>query len=160
MPIGAIKPVNLFSIVACSVFARILMTELYHNSQIDFVKSSTFPSYLVSGFVYGTIHIWSKWLHWKSEWVLGNGYASSSRSSMGPFRYEPTILTLPVEFSTNYTKMLYENANIGISVFTAWKQKNSSDKMLPPVGIEPKPLIASDSMSNTIPFNTNLTCAA
>ena len=27
---------------------------------------------------------------------------------------------------------------------------NSSDKMLPPVGIEPRPLIASDSKSNTI----------
>ena len=28
--------------------------------------------------------------------------------------------------------------------------KKSSDKMLPPVGIEPWPLIASDSKSNTI----------
>ena len=31
--------------------------------------------------------------------------------------------------------------------------------MLPPVGIEPGPLIASDSKSNTIPFYTNLTFA-
>ena len=29
--------------------------------------------------------------------------------------------------------------------------------MLPPVGIEPGPLIASDSKSNTPPFYTNLT---
>ena len=45
---------------------------------------------------------------------------------------------------------LFENT---IFVFTAWKQKKSSDKMLPPVGIEPGPVIASDSKSNTI-FST------
>ena len=45
---------------------------------------------------------------------------------------------------------LYENGNIGIFVFTASKPKKSSDKMLPPVRIEPRPLIASDSKSNTI----------
>ena len=30
------------------------------------------------------------------------------------------------------------------------ENKKSSDKMLPPVGIEPRPLITSDSKSNTI----------
>ena len=48
----------------------------------------------------------------------------------------------PFEFFTNYTKMpflslLHEN-------------KKSSEKMLPPVGIEPRPLITSDSKCNTI----------
>ena len=38
--------------------------------------------------------------------------------------------------------------NVGIRGFTTWKK--SSDKMLPPVGIEPEPLITSDSKSNTI----------
>ena len=37
-------------------------------------------------------------------------------------------------------------------------KKNSNDKMLPPVEIEPGPLIASDSKSNTI-LDTNLTFA-
>ena len=40
------------------------------------------------------------------------------------------------------------NAHIGIRGFTTWKK--SGDKMLPLVGIEPWPLIASDSKSNTI----------
>ena len=40
------------------------------------------------------------------------------------------------------------NASIGIIGFTTWKK--FSDKMLPPVGIESRPLIASDSKSNTI----------
>ena len=40
------------------------------------------------------------------------------------------------------------NANIGIRGFTTWKK--SSDKILPAVGIEPWPLITSDSKSNTI----------
>ena len=42
------------------------------------------------------------------------------------------------------------NANIAIRGFTTWKQKKSSDKMLPLVGIEPRPLITSDSKSNFI----------
>ena len=41
------------------------------------------------------------------------------------------------------------NANNGIRGFTKWQKKNS-DKMLPLVGIEPGPLIASDSESNTL----------
>ena len=42
----------------------------------------------------------------------------------------------------------HRNANIGIFVFTAWKQKKSSDKMLPRVGIEPRqPLILSPTLS-------------
>ena len=36
-------------------------------------------------------------------------------------------------------------------------KKKSSDKMLPPMGIEPGPLITSDSKSNYYPFYTNLT---
>ena len=40
------------------------------------------------------------------------------------------------------------NANIGIRGFTTWKK--SSEKMLPPVGIEPRTLITSDSKSNTL----------
>ena len=40
------------------------------------------------------------------------------------------------------------SANIGIRGFTMWKK--SSDKMLPPVGIEPRPLITSDSKSSTL----------
>ena len=40
------------------------------------------------------------------------------------------------------------NDNIDIRGFTMWKKSN--DKMLPPVGIEPRPLIATDSKSNTI----------
>ena len=55
-------------------------------------------------------------------------------------------VTGAIEFFTNYTKMpilpflslLHEN------------QKKSSDEILLPVGIEPRPLIASDSKSNTI----------
>ena len=50
------------------------------------------------------------------------------------------------------------NANIGIRGFTTWKK--SSDKMLPPVGIEPRPLIASDSLWFQVqhyPLYTNLT---
>ena len=38
--------------------------------------------------------------------------------------------------------------NISIRGFTMWKK--FSDKMLPPVGIEPRSLITSDSKSNTI----------
>ena len=62
---------------------------------------------------------------------------------------------LPVKFMTSSTfsgisqiDRIGNNANIGIRGFTTWKK--SSDKMLPPVGIEPGPLIASDSKSNTI----------
>ena len=40
------------------------------------------------------------------------------------------------------------NGNIGIRGFTTWKK--ISDKMVSPVGIEPGPLIACDSKSNTI----------
>ena len=46
------------------------------------------------------------------------------------------------------THNIGNNANIGIGGFTMWKK--SSDKMLPPVGIEPQPLITSDSKSNTV----------
>ena len=62
---------------------------------------------------------------------------------------------LPVKFMTSSTFSgisqidgIGNNANIGIRGFTTWK--NSSDKMLPLVGIEPGPVIASDSKSNTI----------
>ena len=41
------------------------------------------------------------------------------------------------------------NGNIGIRGFTTWKQ-NIQWKMLPTVGTEPRPLITSDSKSNTI----------
>ena len=34
--------------------------------------------------------------------------------------------------------------------FLLENKKKSSDKMLPPVGIEPRPLIASDSKSKTL----------
>ena len=46
------------------------------------------------------------------------------------------------------THNIGNNANIGIRGFTMWKK--SRYKMLPPVGIEPGPLITSDSKSNTI----------
>ena len=52
---------------------------------------------------------------------------------------------IAVEFFTYAQKCQY-----GISVFTVWKEKKSSDKMLSPVGIEPRPFIASDSKSNTL----------
>ena len=70
------------------------------------------------------------------------------------------------KFSTNFIyhsgfsqiDKIGNNANIGIRGFAAWKKY--SDKMLPPVGIEPRPLIASDSKNNTIlSFYTNLTFA-
>ena len=37
-----------------------------------------------------------------------------------------------------------------LSLLRENKKKKSSDKMLPPVGIEPRPLIASDSKPHTI----------
>ena len=43
------------------------------------------------------------------------------------------------------THNIGNNANIGIGGFTVWKK--SSDKMLPPVGIEPGPLIPSPTLS-------------
>ena len=46
---------------------------------------------------------------------------------------------------------------LGIFVFTAWKQKKCSDKMLPRVGIEPRQPL--NPKSNTIMFYTNLTFA-
>ena len=46
------------------------------------------------------------------------------------------------------THNIGNNANIGIEGFTMLKK--SFNKMLPPVGIEPGPLITSDSKSNTI----------
>ena len=53
-------------------------------------------------------------------------------------------------FTIRVCHRLDENANIGIRGFTAWKQKISSGMMLPPVGMEPQPLITCDSTSNTI----------
>ena len=44
---------------------------------------------------------------------------------------------------------LYENANIGIFVITAWKQKKIQWENVTPVGIEPRPPTTSDSKSNT-----------
>ena len=48
------------------------------------------------------------------------------------------------------THNIGNNANIGFKGFTTWKQKKSSDKMLPPVPIEPGPLMNQHS-----PFWTN-----
>ena len=48
------------------------------------------------------------------------------------------------------------NANVGSRAFTAWKPVKIQWKMLPPVGIEPRPLITSDSKSSTI--LSTLTC--
>ena len=53
---------------------------------------------------------------------------------------------MPVEFFTNYTKMPI----VAFLSLLRENKKKSSDKMLPPVEIEPGPLIASDSKSNTI----------
>ena len=60
---------------------------------------------------------------------------------------------LPVLTSGGYSSFsqidkIGNNANSGLRGFTMWKR--SYDKMLPPVEIEPGPLIASDSKSNTI----------
>ena len=51
------------------------------------------------------------------------------------------------------------NANIGIRGFTMWKQKQLSDKMLPPVSIEPRPLMNLWIQVQHSPFWTNLTFA-
>ena len=65
--------------------------------------------------------------------------------------------TYPVTYISYYHKYAQEgfshahrNTNCGIFIFTTWKQKKLSDKMLPPLGIEPGPLIASDSKSSII----------
>ena len=49
-----------------------------------------------------------------------------------------------VEIFTSYTKMPI------LAFLSLLRGKKSSDKMLPAVGIEPRPLIDSDSKSNTI----------
>ena len=49
------------------------------------------------------------------------------------------------EFFTNYTKL-----PILASEAYYVKTKKSSNKMIPPLGIEPAPVITSDSKSNTI----------
>ena len=52
-----------------------------------------------------------------------------------------------LEFFTNFTKM---PTLAFLSLLHENPQNKSSDKMLPLVGIEPGPFIASDSKSNTI----------
>ena len=54
------------------------------------------------------------------------------------------LLVSTVEFFTNYTEM-----PIVAFLSSLHEKKKSSDKMLPSVGIEPRPLIVSDSKSNT-----------
>ena len=51
-----------------------------------------------------------------------------------------------IEFFTNYTKMPI----MAFSSLLSEKRKNSSDKMLPSAGIEPRLLITCDSKSNTL----------
>ena len=69
---------------------------------------------------------------------------------MSPLTTSSDSLSAPGFNASRVFHKLYETANCGIFIFTTWKQKKNSDKMLPPVGIEPGPLIASDSKSNTI----------
>ena len=58
---------------------------------------------------------------------------------------ERIVLDLESRFSQIYN--IGNNANIDIRGFTTGKQKKSSDKMLPLVGIEP---LAQDSKSNML----------
>ena len=51
------------------------------------------------------------------------------------------------------------DANIGIRGFYTWKQKKSSDKMLPLVGIEPRPLMNLWFQVQHYPFWANWTFA-
>ena len=50
---------------------------------------------------------------------------------------------------------IFHNANIGIRGVTTWKQKNSSNKMLPPLNIEPLDLWFQ---VQHYPFWANLAC--
>ena len=50
------------------------------------------------------------------------------------------------------------NANIGIRGFTTWKQKNSSNRILPLASIEPGPLINLWFQVEHSPFWANVAC--
>ena len=54
------------------------------------------------------------------------------------------------------THNIGNNTNISIGGFSIWKQKKIQWKMLPPVGIELRPLITFDSKSSTL--LSTLTC--
>ena len=76
-------------------------------------------------------------------WSINKDHRRTRIWSENPLSLKGTIL---IEFFTNYTKL----AIMPILASEAYYVKKSSDKMLPPMGIEPRPLIASDSKSNTI----------
>ena len=83
--------------------------------------------------------IWSGWNFFHSKYC-------TIPTENGSFT--PLIMGANWQFIRVFHK-LYENANIAFLSLLGEKKK-SSDKMLHPVGIEPGPLIASDSKSNTI----------
>ena len=64
--------------------------------------------------------------------------------------YSETKLSWSVQFYSGFsqTHNIGNNANIGIRGFTTWKQKNSN-KILPPVSIEP---LAQDPKSRMLPL--------
>ena len=78
---------------------------------------------------------------------------TSRRRAVQPSLFDLLTFSIPqcarqcaIKFFTNYTKMPI----LAFVFLLRENKKKSSDKMLPPVGIEPGPLIASDSKSNTL----------
>ena len=80
-----------------------------------------------------------KWTHFKPEW-----YNQSTKEEGNTNQYKHRV-SRTIRFFTYALK-----CQLWHFVFTMWKQKNSSDNLLPPVRIEPGYLKASDCKSNTI----------
>ena len=81
-------------------------------------------------------------LSWQSLYQKKKGIVQNK------FYPRSDLLKWQWHLAKNQAREIGNNANIGIRGFTTWK--TSSDKMLPPVGIEPRPLITSDSKPDTI----------
>ena len=84
------------------------------------------------------------WCYWPVKGHMGNTRRHFQTWSLWipPVPVFHMVIPEPVEtlslFAQTSFSHTHRNANIGIFVFTAWKQKKSSDKMLPRVGIEPR----------------------
>ena len=129
-----------------------------------------FPQFIVVRVVRYSMHVISKvyklflsrvsaitWVHWEKA----HSHASSVNSIILSSWTNQTNLTKPVEFFTEWTKLAI--MPILASEALLCKIKNSSNKTLTPLSIEPLDLWVlnswtSDSKSNTT-FWDNLVCA-
>ena len=77
--------------------------------------------------------------------VLQNSAARTKRTSK-KILHGSKANFIEVYSRFSQTHNIGNNANIGIRDFTTWKQKKNSNKILPPVSIEPLTQVSKSSM--------------